>query len=88
MGAIAQFKDGIEMVSRNLLKKENYEKVKSMLEFRQTDYTFDQIIKLINYTQLLTTEEGSNNESNLRECISEFELILIEMGQQILKCTL
>ena len=81
MGAIAQFKDGIDMVSRNLLKKENYEKVKSMLEFRQVDYTFDQIIKLINYTQLLTTEEGSNNESNLRECISEFELILIEMGQ-------
>lgn len=43
------------------------------------NYDFNQIITLFRYSQT-DFEVGSNEESNLRDCITEFELFLMNIG--------
>lgn len=82
--AIEQFSSGIHAVSKLILNSKNYEDLRYMFEHRKDrDYDFEQIMSLLNYKQNETLEQtGSNAEMNIRECIAEFELFLINIGQK------
>ena len=79
--AIEQFRDGVNSVSMKILHPENYQSVRSLLEHKEIEYTFDDFISLIEYPQLGTCESGSNDEGILWKCIAEFELLLMDVGQ-------
>jgi hypothetical protein len=80
--AISQFSSGVRTISKSLFDPSNYNFMRTFLESSAVEYTFDQIISLMSYQQikLKVFENGSNDESNLRECIAEFEMFLINIG--------
>ena len=84
---IHKFRSGIISVSQNILNVKNYEEIKKYLEYGATiEYTFEDFIKLIVYpqaTNIDADEANSNYLDRLRNAISEFELFLLEVGNQI-----
>ena len=79
--AIDQFASGIRSISKNILHCSNLTNMKKMLQYQQVDYDFNQMISLITFKQIADkeNEEGSNKAENICECISEFELFLINV---------
>ncbi|XP_066913083.1 uncharacterized protein [Clytia hemisphaerica] len=78
--AISQFKDGINSVSASILKKQNFNTVKVLLEERKPiTYCFEDFVLLFDYTDP-KIQPGSNKAMKIRNCISEFELFLLNLG--------
>ena len=58
--AITQFKDGLQSMPSNLIYSFNYEVMKSYFKENDQLLTFDLLIKIIDYPQLKSSEEGAN----------------------------
>ena len=88
--AISQFRDGLQSVSSNLVDSSNYEVMKSYLEENDQLLTFDSLIEIIDYSQLQSTEEGSNAHFQIKDAVGEFEMFLTadEAGEISIKRTL
>jgi len=47
-------------------------------------YTFEQVINLFEYSQIDKVESGSNIENSIRNSIGEFELFLLNIGNNVI----
>ena len=64
--------------------------MKSYLEENDQLLTFDSLIEIIDYSQLQSTEEGSNAHFQIKDAVGEFEMFLtaVEAGEISIKRTL
>ena len=78
--AIQQYSNGVVPVSKSILHPSKYNKLRHMFK-RGLDYNYDfnQVFTLFRYSQT-DFETGLNEELNLRDWIIEFELFLMNIG--------
>ena len=81
--AINQFAEGVRSVHPKLLEDNSYNLVSKYFQHDKCrKMTFDQVISLFQYKQVVENilDVGSNERMNINNCITEFELFLLQTG--------
>ena len=81
--AINQFSDGVRSMHPKLLKDNSFNLVSKYFQHDECrKITFDQVISLFQYKQIVENifDVGSNEGMNISNCVTEFELFLLQIG--------